>query len=150
MFLRIAKVLSLLIVFLISPACQRQSETVSGTIEVDEVHVGPRTAGRVEKIFAQEGDRLKAGQSIVQLEASEMRARRDLAAAQIDTALRDAESQAAQLDFLRDDSKRQQDLLIRRVVSPTDAEKAASAARAQDKIVDAAQDARGPGEGAVG
>ena len=139
MFLRIAKVLSLLVVFLISPACQRQSESVSGTIEVDEVHVGPRTAGRVEKIFAQEGDRLKAGQSIVQLEASEMRARRDLAAAQIDTALRDAESQAAQLDFLRDDSKRQQDLLMRRVVSPTDAEKAASAARAQDKIVDAAK-----------
>src|SRR3954468_5156532 len=139
MFLRLAEFSSLLVVFLICPACQRQSESVSGTIEVDEVHVGPRTAGRVEKMFAQEGDRLKAGQSIVQLEASEMRARRDLAAAQIDTALRDAESQAAQLEFLRDDARRQQDLLTRRVVSPTDAEKAASAARAQDKIVDAAK-----------
>jgi HlyD family secretion protein len=139
MFLRIAKVCSLLAVFLISPACQRKSDSVSGTIEVDEVHVGPRTAGRVEKIFAQEGDRLKAGQTIVQLEASEMRARKDLAAAQIDTALRDAESQAAQLDFLRDDARRQQDLLTRRVVSPTDAERAASAARAQNKIVDAAK-----------
>src|SRR4051794_11950815 len=142
MFLRIAKVLSIagfVVLSLISSACQRQRESVSGTIEVDEVHVGPRTAGRVEKIFAQEGDTLKAGQTIVQLEASEMRARRDLAAAQIDTALRDAESQAAQLEFLRDDARRQQDLLTRRVVSPTDAEKAASAARAQDKIVDAAK-----------
>lgn len=120
-------------------ACERRSDSVSGTIEVDEVHVGPRTAGRVEKIFAQEGDSLKAGQTIVLLEAYEVRARRDLAAAQIDTALRDAESQAAQLDFLRDDARRQQDLLRRKVVSPTDAEKAASSARAQDKFVDAAR-----------
>ncbi len=120
-------------------SCQHRSDSVSGTIEVDEVHVGPRTAGRVEKILAQEGDILKAGQTIVQLEAFEMRARRDLAAAQIDTASRDAESQAAQLDFLRDDASRQQDLLRRKVVSPTDAEKAASAARAQDKFVDAAK-----------
>jgi HlyD family secretion protein len=117
--------------------CQPRNEAVSGTIEVDEVHVGPRTAGRVEKILAQEGDRLKAGQTIVQLEAYEMRARRELAVAQIDTALRDAESQAAQLEFLRDDARRQQELLRRKVVSPTDAEKAASAARAQEKIVDA-------------
>ena len=142
MFVPVAKLFSvggLLALLLFSSGCERQTDTVSGTIEVDEVHVGPRTAGRVEKIFAQEGDRLKAGQTIVQLEASEMRARRDLAAAQIDTALRDAESQAAQLEFLRDDARRQQDLLARRVVSPTDAEKAASAARAQDKIVDAAK-----------
>lgn len=123
---------------MLTPACQRTSDSVSGTIEVDEVHVGPRTPGRVEKIFAQEGDSLKAGQPIVQLEAFEMRARRDLAVAQIDTALRDSESQAAQLDFLREDARRQQELLRRKVVSPTDAERAGSAARAQEKMVDAA------------
>ena len=44
------------------------------------------SGGRVEKIFAQEGDQLHEGQLIVQLDASELRARRDLAAAQIDTA----------------------------------------------------------------
>ena len=32
--------------------CQKGENTVSGTIEVDEVHVGPRSGGRVEKIFA--------------------------------------------------------------------------------------------------
>jgi HlyD family secretion protein len=117
----------------------RQSNSVSGTIEVDEVHVGPRSAGRVEKIFAQEGDRLTTGQPIVQLEATELRARRDLAVAQIGTAIHDADSQKAQLDFLRDDARRQQDLLRRKVVSPNDAEKADSAARAQEKNVDAAQ-----------
>lgn len=140
MSLKITKAFYAAILFalpMLASSCQPRNEGVSGTIEVDEVHVGPRTAGRVERIFAQEGDRLKAGQTIVQLEAYEMRARRDLAAAQIDTAMRDAESQAAQLEFLREDARRQQELLRRKVVSPTDAEKAASAARAQEKIVDA-------------
>ena len=118
--------------------CERRSNAVSGTIEVDEVHVGPRSGGRVEKIFAQEGDRLHAGQPIVQLEASELLARRDLAAAQIETAIRDTDSQTALLDFLRDDTKRQQDLLKRKVISPTDAQKADSSARAQEKVVEGA------------
>ena len=121
------------------PACEHRSNAVSGTIEVDEVHVGPRAAGRVEKIFAQEGDQLHAGQPVVQLEASELLARRDLAGAQIETAIRDTDSQTALLDFLRDDAKRQQDLLKRKVVSPTDAQKADSSARAQDKVVEAAK-----------
>jgi membrane fusion protein YbhG len=119
--------------------CDHPSNAVSGTIEVDEVHVGPRSPGRVDKIYAQEGDRLEAGQPIVGLEATEMLARRDLAAAQIQTAIHDADSQKAQLEFLRDDAKRQQDLLRRRVVSPNDAEKASSAAYAQEKNVEAVQ-----------
>jgi HlyD family secretion protein len=121
------------------PSCDKRSNAVSGTIEVDEVHVGPRAPGRVEKIFAQEGDKLQAGQLIVTLDAAELKARRDLAAAQIDTAIHDADSQQAQLDFLRDDAKRQQDLLRRKVVSPTDAERAVSAAMAQEKGVEAAR-----------
>jgi HlyD family secretion protein len=119
--------------------CGDRKDAVSGTIEVDEAHVGPRSGGRVEKIFAQEGDRLHEGQMIAQLEASELHARRDLAAAQIDTAVHDADAQAAQLEFLRDDARRQQDLLKRKVVSPNDAERAASAAKAQEKNLEAAQ-----------
>lgn len=120
-------------------SCDSRKNAVSGTIEVDEVHVGPRMAGRVEKIFSQEGDRLKENQIIAQLEANELRARRDLAAAQIDTALRDADAAAAQSEFLRADAKRQKDLLTRKVVSPNDAERADSAAKTQDKNVEAAQ-----------
>jgi HlyD family secretion protein len=131
--------LALFAFFMCASACENRSNAVSGTIEVDEVHVGPRSAGRVEKIFAQEGDQLHAGQPIVQLDAAELKARRDLAAAHIDTPIHYAESQMAQLEFLRDDAKRQQDLLRRKVVSPNDAERAASVARAQDKIVNAAQ-----------
>jgi HlyD family secretion protein len=126
-----------LVVFL--SGCGDRKNAVSGTIEVDEAHVGPRSGGRVEKIFAQEGDRLHEGQIIAQLEASELHARRDLAAAQIDTAIHDADAQAAQLEFLRADAKRQQDLWKRKVVSPNDAERAESAAKTQAKSLEAAQ-----------
>jgi len=120
-------------------SCDNRKNAVSGTIEMDEVHVGPRMSGRVQKIFAQEGDKLQAAQPIVELDAAELKARRDLAVAQIDSATHDAESQVALLDFLRDEAKRQQELLKRKVVSPTDAQKAASSATAQEKIVAAAQ-----------
>ncbi|HME87624.1 MAG TPA: efflux RND transporter periplasmic adaptor subunit [Chthoniobacterales bacterium] len=134
--LRAAGALTLLLLF---AGCSDRKNAVSGTIEVDEAHVGPRMAGRVEKIFAQEGDRLHEGQIIAQLEASELRARRDLAAAQIDTAMRDADAAAAQLEFLRADAKRQKDLLTRKVVSPNDAERSDSAAKTQEKSLEAAQ-----------
>src|SRR4030095_7229271 len=89
-----------LTLFLLLAGCGGRGNAVSGTIEVDEAHVGPRSGGRVEKILAWEGDRLHEGQVIVQLDASELRARRDLAAAQIDTAVHDADAQEAQLVFL--------------------------------------------------
>jgi HlyD family secretion protein len=119
--------------------CRRQNNAVSGTIEVDEVHVASRSAGRAEKIFAWEGDALKAGDPIVQLEASELKARRDLAAAQINTAQHDVEAQSAQLEFLKADAQRQQDLLKRNTVSPSEAERAMSAAKAQEKNIGAAR-----------
>ena len=131
--------LGTLAVLLLLAGCSDRGNAVSGTIEVDEAHVGPRSGGRVEKILAWEGDHLHEGQVIVQLDASELRARRDLASAQIDTALHDADAQEAQLVFLRDDAGRQKDLLQRRVVSATDAERADSAAKTQEKNVAAAK-----------
>src|SRR5438046_2956266 len=95
-----------LALLLLLGGCDTRKNAVSGTIEVDEAHVGPRSGGRVEKILAWEGDRLHEGQVIVQLDASELRARRDLASAQIDTALHDADAQEAQLEFLRDEHVR--------------------------------------------
>ncbi|HYY34743.1 MAG TPA: efflux RND transporter periplasmic adaptor subunit, partial [Candidatus Binatia bacterium] len=124
---------------LLFAGCGNHGKAVSGTIEVDEAHVGPRSGGRVEKILAWEGDHLKEGQLIVQLDASELKARRDLAVAQIDTAVHDADAQEAQLVFLRDEAQRQQDLLKRKVVSSSDAERAGSSAKTQEKNVAAAQ-----------
>ena len=134
--LRAAVTLCFLLLF---AGCNSRKNAVSGTIEVDEAHVGPRSGGRVEKIFAQEGDRLHEGQVIVQLEAPELRARRDLAAAQIDAAIHSADAQAAQLDYLRSNAERELDLLHRKVVSPNEAQQADSAAKAQDKTVEAAR-----------
>ncbi len=132
-------------------SCQRPSDAVSGTIEVDEVHVAPRIGGRVEKIFAHEGDRLEPGKVIVQLEASELKARRDYVAAQlaeleqgpraeeIEAAKQDWESQAAQLEFARADAKRSQDLLQTRTISPSEAQRTAANANALEKTAAAAR-----------
>jgi RND family efflux transporter MFP subunit len=128
-----------LMLLLLLPGCDGRGRAVSGTIEVDEAHVGPRAGGRVEKIFAWEGDHLHEGQLIIQLDASELRARRDLAVAQIDTAVHDADAQEAQLVFLRDEAKRQQNLLKGKVVSSSDAERAQSAATTQEKNLAAAK-----------
>ncbi len=132
-------IFAFLISGLLLPGCYHRNDAVSGTIEVDEVHVAPRSGGRVDKIFVQEGDVLHAGQPIMQLEASELKARRDLAGAQIDTALRDAEAQSAQLEFLQADAQRQNNLLKSSAVSPNDAERATSAAKTQAKNIEAAR-----------
>jgi len=133
---RVATILAMLAALV---ACDSRKNAVSGTIEVDEAHVGPRSGGRVEKILAQEGDHLHEGQIIAQLEADELRARRDLAKAQIDTAIRNVDAQAAQLEYLQANAQREKDLLERKVVSPNEAEQAVSAARSQEKNVEAAR-----------
>ena len=132
-------------------ACQRRSDTVSGTIQVDEVHVAPRVGGRVEKIFFREGDPLRAGEIIMQLEASELKARRDYVAAQlaelekgprseeIEAAKQDWQSQTAQLEFARADAKRAEALLQNRTISPSEAQRAAANASALEKNAAAAQ-----------
>ena len=134
--MRAAGALTLL---LLLAGCGNREKAVSGTIEVDEAHVGPRAGGRVEKIFHWEGDHLREGELIVQLDASELTARRGLAVAQIDTSVHDADAQEAQLVFLQDEARRQQDLLKRRVVSSSDAERADSSAKTQEKNVAAAK-----------
>jgi HlyD family secretion protein len=133
MFHKSAHVLAFLGLLLASLGCQHRNAAVSGTIEVDEAHVAPRAGGRVQKIFAQEGESLHAGDVIVEMDAAELKAQREAAAAQINMAKHEADAHAEQLEFLRADARRQQDLLKSRAVSPHDAERAASAARTQEK-----------------
>src|SRR5205807_7948641 len=59
--------------------------------------------------------------------------------AQINTAKHDVEAQSAQLEFLKADAQRQEDLLKRNTVSPSEAERAISAAKAQEKNIGAAR-----------
>lgn len=126
-------------------------EPLSGTVEVDEVHVGPRFGGRIEKLPHQEGDELKAGDVIAELDAQELIARRALAAAQleemqhgprpteIEAARKDWESLKAQLVFAEADAKRARALLATRVLSPAEAEKTISTADSLAKSAEAAR-----------
>ena len=126
-------------------------EPLSGTIEVDEVHVGPRFGGRIEKLPFQEGDELKAGDVIAELDAQELLARRVLAAAQLDemehgprpseieAARQDWESLKAQLVFAKADAKRARELLASRTISSSEAEKTISTADALTKSTEAAR-----------
>ena len=128
---QLVRVTVALTLLLLPAGCGNRGNAVSGTIEVDEAHVGPRFSGRVEKIFAWEGDHLHEGQLIVQLDASELRhvaiSRGRKLTQQFTTPMR----KTAQLEYLQDDAKRQQDLLQRKVVSPNDALAADSAAKSQ-------------------
>ncbi len=55
----------------------------SGSLEAREIQVGSRTAGRVEKVFVLEGQRLEPGQPILAFEPWDVLARRDEAKASL-------------------------------------------------------------------
>ena len=130
---------------------QTGTPSVSGTIETDEVHVASRYGGRVAKILAQEGDSLKAGQVLVELEAAELQARRDQAAAmlaeseagprkeEITAAKNDWESLQAELEFALADEKRTRELFEKNTVSTSERDRAVTKARGLGKSAAAAK-----------
>jgi HlyD family secretion protein len=134
-------------------ACSKSDhpQTVSGTIETDEVRIASRYGGRVEKIHAREGDSLKAGQIIIELNAAELKARRDSAEAtlselvagprreEIATAKADWESQKAQLDFAEAERKRAIELFAQKTISTAERDRAVSGAETLEKNVAAAK-----------
>lgn len=78
----------------------------SGTVEAVEVVVGPETAGRVAEVYVDEGDEVTAGQPLLRLDDTLLRARRDQAEAALEAARatrRTAETslQAARLNLER-------------------------------------------------
>ena len=127
------------------------THAVSGTVEVDEVHVASRYGGRVEKIHAQEGDALTNQQILIDLDAAELQARRDYNAAvleelehgprpaEIDAAKHDWESLAAQLEFAKAEAVRAEDLFAKKVNSASDLEDATSRAHTLEQSTDAAK-----------
>ena len=143
-----------LLVSTLLASCSRSDSNpavVSGTIDTDEVHVASRYGGRVEKILAQEGDTLKAGQVIAELDAAELKARRDQATAlvaelvagprkeEIEAARHDWESLTAQLELARADARRANELFASKTISDTEHDQAASRAQALEKSVAAAK-----------
>jgi multidrug resistance efflux pump len=128
-----------------------RSGSVSGTIETDEARVASRYGGRVEKILADEGDTLTAGQVMVELDAAELRARRDQAAAQlaeleagarkeeIEAGKHDWEALVAEMEQARADAKRAEELFAQKTISATEHEQALTHARALEKNAAAAK-----------
>jgi HlyD family secretion protein len=151
--IRIVVVLALAIAAVLWLLLQRQVGTraVSGTVEVDEVHVASRYGGRVETIHAQEGDVLTNQQILIDLDAAELQARRDYNAAvleelehgprpaEIDAAKHDWESLAAQLEFAKAEAKRAEELFAKKVNSASDLEDATSRAHTLQQSTDAAK-----------
>lgn len=122
---------------------QRNNAThvVSGTIETDEVLVASRYGGRVEAIFAEEGDSLTNGQRIAELVASELTARREQAAAfweqlkngprreEIDSAKHNWEALQAELELARSDLKRVRELFEQKTVAEAALDQASARVR---------------------
>ena len=55
----------------------------SGTVEATDAQLGFQAAGRIDTILVQEGDRVRADQELARLDQTELRARRQQAAAQL-------------------------------------------------------------------
>ncbi len=143
----------ILAIGVVMTSCVPSSKTssVSGTIETDEVHVASRYGGRVEKIFAREGDTLTNGQTIVELDAAELRARRDQVAAQLSelvagprpleiaAASNDWQALVAELDLAQAEAKRARELFAQNTISETERDQAVSRAAALEKSAAAAK-----------
>jgi HlyD family secretion protein len=141
----------MLIGVLLLTSCDRGVPSISGTIENDEARVASRYGGRVEKIHSQEGDALKTGQVIVELNAAELQARRDRVAAQlseleagprreeIEAAKAEWESQTAQLELARTDARRAEELFAQRTISATERDQMLTRAQSLEKNVAAAK-----------
>ena len=126
-------------------------KSVSGTIETDEVRVASRYGGRVEKLLVQEGDTLKTGQLIAELDAAELRARRDQAAAQlaefeagsrkeeVQAAKHDWEAMDADLEKARVDLRRAEQLFAEKTISPTEHDQAVTRVQTLENNVAAAK-----------
>ena len=133
------------------PACRPATQSISGTIEVDQVRLASRYGGRVLKLSAQEGDSLTNGQLLAELQANELQANRDRAAAQlaeaeagprkeeIAAAKADWEAQVAQLDFARAEAKRAEELFAQKTISATERDAATMRATSLDKAAAAAR-----------
>lgn len=123
------------------------ANSVSGTIEVDETRVASRYGGRVEKVFAQEGDGLIAGQVLAELSAAELRAKREQAAAQlaeaeagprkeeIAAAKAEWEAQSAQQILANSERQRAAELFAEKTISPTEYDRAVTTAQATQQAV---------------
>lgn len=129
----------------------RSATSVSGTIQTDEARVASRYGGRVQTLFAQEGDSLTNGQLIAELDAAELPARRDRAAAvlaeleagprkeEIAAAKADWEAQVADLELARTNARRAEELFSQKTISAAERDETVNRANLLEKTAAAAK-----------
>jgi HlyD family secretion protein len=110
--------------------------SVSGTIETDEARLASRYGGRVERLFAQEGEFLTNGQVIVELDAAELRPRREQLVAllaeleagprpqEIAAAKAEWQAQVAQLGLAGLERRRAEELLAAKTIPEMERDRA--------------------------
>jgi HlyD family secretion protein len=103
---------------------------INGRIEGDRLTVAPKLAGRVARLAVREGDRVQAGQLLVQLDDAAARARLEQVLAGVRTLQAQVAAQEASLALLRNETAVAIDAARARV----------SAAEAQLRRADAARD----------
>ncbi|MFH0907713.1 MAG: efflux RND transporter periplasmic adaptor subunit [bacterium] len=143
-----------LVVFLAWLLAHREtaSGSVSGTIEADEVRAGSRYGGRVIAIRAAEGDALAEGQPIAELEAPELRARRDEVAAllaeleagprvqEIAAASNEWQAVLADFELARVEQRRAENMFSQKTISESDRDSAVRQAASLEKKAEAARE----------
>jgi HlyD family secretion protein len=122
-------------------ACHRSSNTltVAGTIEIREVRLSPLASGRLQRLLKDEGDSVRAGDTVAVLEQPGLSAQIEQRRALADAATtRTAEIRAAEADSQRtaNDYARAKVLAVQGIASPQELERmqsvaAAAAARLQ-------------------
>jgi multidrug resistance efflux pump len=145
-------VAAIAVVFYLQIERERRHHAYSGTLESDEARVASRSGGRVVALRTAEGDAVTNGQPLVELEADELQARRDQAAAvlaeleagpreqEVNAARADWEAAQAELTYAESEARRMADLVAKKVVSDTDWDAADSRAKALARRVDAARE----------
>lgn len=116
-------------------ACRSSSNTLSvaGTVEIREVRLSPLASGRLQRLLKDEGDSVRAGDTVAVLEqpglAAQIEQRRALADA---ATTRTAEIRAAEADSQRtaNDYARARVLSVQGIASPQELERMQSAAAA--------------------
>lgn len=125
--------------------------TVAGTVEIREVRLGPLASGRLQRLLKDEGDSVRAGDTVAVLEQPGLDAlieqRRALAAA---AATRTAEIRAAEADSQRlaNDLARARVLRQQGITSPQEVERLQSAAAAAAARVQAVRASVGESQAA--
>jgi HlyD family secretion protein len=124
---------------------------ISGVIETDVVNVASRYGGRVTALHAQEGDPLTAGQLLVELDAAELHARRQQAAAllaeleagprtnEIAAAQADWQARQAELALAKREAQRATELFAQKTVAEEQRDQALARVNTLQAVVQAAQ-----------